>query len=68
MSGLTLKLMKTSVYEMLDTLSDDDYVNVASVSAAPRGTPSCPVRPARGRQFLHQHPQSPLASSGAATR
>ena len=34
MSGLTLKLMKTSVYEMLDTLSDDDYVNVASVSAA----------------------------------
>lgn len=35
-SGLTLKLMKTSVYEMLDTLSDDDYVNVASVSAAGR--------------------------------
>lgn len=32
MSGLTLKLMKTSVTEMLDTLSDDDYVNVASVS------------------------------------
>lgn len=30
MSGLTLKLMKTSVCEMLDTLSDDDYVNVAS--------------------------------------
>uniref|UniRef100_UPI00398EA8C7 voltage-dependent calcium channel subunit alpha-2/delta-2-like isoform X2 n=1 Tax=Pristiophorus japonicus TaxID=55135 RepID=UPI00398EA8C7 len=29
-SGLTLKLMKTSVFEMLDTLSDDDYVNVAS--------------------------------------
>ncbi|XP_072928695.1 voltage-dependent calcium channel subunit alpha-2/delta-2a isoform X3 [Hemitrygon akajei] len=29
-SGLTLKLMKTSVIEMLDTLSDDDYVNVAS--------------------------------------
>uniref|UniRef100_A0A8C3TEE0 Calcium voltage-gated channel auxiliary subunit alpha2delta 2 n=1 Tax=Chelydra serpentina TaxID=8475 RepID=A0A8C3TEE0_CHESE len=29
-SGLTLKLMKTSVCEMLDTLSDDDYVNVAS--------------------------------------
>ncbi|XP_072308629.1 voltage-dependent calcium channel subunit alpha-2/delta-2a [Eucyclogobius newberryi] len=28
-SGLTLKLMKTSVNEMLDTLSDDDYVNVA---------------------------------------
>jgi len=33
-SGLTLKLMKTSVCEMLDTLSDDDYVNVASVSPA----------------------------------
>lgn len=30
-SGLTLKLMKTSVVEMLDTLSDDDYVNVAKV-------------------------------------
>ncbi|GCB72973.1 hypothetical protein scyTo_0006563 [Scyliorhinus torazame] len=29
-SGLTLKLMKTSVIEMLDTLSDDDYINVAS--------------------------------------
>ncbi|XP_018427931.1 PREDICTED: voltage-dependent calcium channel subunit alpha-2/delta-2-like [Nanorana parkeri] len=29
-SGLTLKLMKTSVVEMLDTLSDDDYVTVAS--------------------------------------
>ncbi|XP_062402206.1 voltage-dependent calcium channel subunit alpha-2/delta-2a [Sardina pilchardus] len=28
-SGLTLKLMKMSVVEMLDTLSDDDYVNVA---------------------------------------
>lgn len=34
-SGLTLKLMKTSVYDMLDTLSDDDYVNVASVSSKP---------------------------------
>lgn len=31
-SGLTLRLMKTSVVEMLDTLSDDDYVNVAMVS------------------------------------
>lgn len=31
-SGLTLKLMKTSVIKMLDTLSDDDYVNVARVS------------------------------------
>uniref|UniRef100_A0A493TNK4 VWA N-terminal domain-containing protein n=1 Tax=Anas platyrhynchos platyrhynchos TaxID=8840 RepID=A0A493TNK4_ANAPP len=39
-SGLTLKLMKTSVYEMLDTLSDDDYVNVASVSAACASSPS----------------------------
>uniref|UniRef100_A0A674MW84 Calcium channel, voltage-dependent, alpha 2/delta subunit 2b n=1 Tax=Takifugu rubripes TaxID=31033 RepID=A0A674MW84_TAKRU len=28
-SGLTLKLIKASVMEMLDTLSDDDYVNVA---------------------------------------
>lgn len=28
-SGLTLKLMKMSVVEMLETLSDDDYVNVA---------------------------------------
>lgn len=36
-SGLTLKLMKTSVCEMLDTLSDDDYVNVASVSAKVAG-------------------------------
>uniref|UniRef100_A0A8C0J574 VWA N-terminal domain-containing protein n=1 Tax=Chelonoidis abingdonii TaxID=106734 RepID=A0A8C0J574_CHEAB len=35
-SGLTLKLMKTSVCEMLDTLSDDDYVNVASVSTTLR--------------------------------
>lgn len=33
-SGLTLKLMKTSVMEMLDTLSDDDYVNVARVSGS----------------------------------
>ncbi|XP_052329229.1 voltage-dependent calcium channel subunit alpha-2/delta-2-like isoform X3 [Oncorhynchus keta] len=28
-SGLTLKLMKSSVMQMLETLSDDDYVNVA---------------------------------------
>ncbi|XP_072565408.1 voltage-dependent calcium channel subunit alpha-2/delta-1 [Paramormyrops kingsleyae] len=28
-SGLTLKLIRTSVSEMLETLSDDDYVNVA---------------------------------------
>ncbi|KAG8508443.1 Voltage-dependent calcium channel subunit alpha-2/delta-1, partial [Galemys pyrenaicus] len=31
-SGLTLKLIRTSVTEMLETLSDDDFVNVASVS------------------------------------
>lgn len=42
MSGLTLKLMKTSVYEMLDTLSDDDYVNVASVSATGWAAGLCP--------------------------
>lgn len=32
-SGLTLKLIRTSVSEMLETLSDDDYVNVVYVSA-----------------------------------
>lgn len=51
-SGLTLKLMKTSVCEMLDTLSDDDYVNVASVSAKGPGGPGARrghlPRPARG--------------------
>uniref|UniRef100_A0AAZ3NTJ8 VWA N-terminal domain-containing protein n=1 Tax=Oncorhynchus tshawytscha TaxID=74940 RepID=A0AAZ3NTJ8_ONCTS len=31
-SGLTLKLIHTSVNEMLETLSDDDYVNVVYVS------------------------------------
>lgn len=31
-SGLTLKLIKTSVSKMLETLSDDDYVNVVYVS------------------------------------
>uniref|UniRef100_A0A8C2BL31 Calcium voltage-gated channel auxiliary subunit alpha2delta 1 n=1 Tax=Cyprinus carpio TaxID=7962 RepID=A0A8C2BL31_CYPCA len=30
-SGLTLKLIRTSVSEMLETLSDDDYVNVVHV-------------------------------------
>lgn len=30
-SGLTLKLIRTSVGEMLETLSDDDYVNVVYV-------------------------------------
>lgn len=44
-SGLTLKLMKTSVYEMLDTLSDDDYVNVASVSAMGQAEGLCPQAP-----------------------
>ncbi|TSK38438.1 Voltage-dependent calcium channel subunit alpha-2/delta-1 [Bagarius yarrelli] len=29
-SGLTLKLIRTSVSEMLETLSDDDYVNVVN--------------------------------------
>lgn len=32
MSGLILKLMKIFVCEMLDTLFDDDYVNVVLVS------------------------------------
>ncbi|XP_029470947.1 voltage-dependent calcium channel subunit alpha-2/delta-1 isoform X4 [Rhinatrema bivittatum] len=31
-SGLTLKLIRTSVAEMLETLSDDDFVNVVSFS------------------------------------
>lgn len=39
-SGLTLKLIKASVMEMLDTLSDDDYVNVARVSIH-EASPSC---------------------------
>lgn len=33
-SGLTLKLIKTSVSEMLETLSDDDFVNVVHVSVS----------------------------------
>lgn len=32
MSGFTLKLIRTSVSNMLETLSDDDYVNVVYVS------------------------------------
>lgn len=40
-SGLTLKLIKASVMEMLDTLSDDDYVNVARVSISTRLHCSC---------------------------
>lgn len=31
-SGLTLKLIRISVSKMLETLSDDDYVNVVYVS------------------------------------
>ena len=47
-SGLTLKLMKTSVMEMLDTLSDDDYVNVARVSVpAGSAVAAAPVVPVR---------------------
>lgn len=34
-SGLTLKLIRISVSKMLETLSDDDYVNVVYVSTAP---------------------------------
>ncbi|XP_067228867.1 voltage-dependent calcium channel subunit alpha-2/delta-2a isoform X1 [Chanodichthys erythropterus] len=40
-SGLTLKLMKTSVIEMLDTLSDDDYVNVARFNEKAYAVVSC---------------------------
>lgn len=39
-SGLTLKLIKASVMEMLDTLSDDDYVNVARVRIFFRSPPT----------------------------
>uniref|UniRef100_A0A8B9HH68 Calcium channel, voltage-dependent, alpha 2/delta subunit 2a n=1 Tax=Astyanax mexicanus TaxID=7994 RepID=A0A8B9HH68_ASTMX len=39
--GLTLKLMKTSVIEMLDTLSDDDYVNVAQFNEKADAVVSC---------------------------
>uniref|UniRef100_A0A3P9N1A8 Calcium channel, voltage-dependent, alpha 2/delta subunit 1a n=1 Tax=Poecilia reticulata TaxID=8081 RepID=A0A3P9N1A8_POERE len=35
-SGLTLKLIKTSVSWMLETLSDDDFVNVASFNKTAR--------------------------------
>lgn len=38
-SGLTLKLIRTSVSEMLETLSDDDYVNVVYVSRGPKWGP-----------------------------
>ncbi|XP_026856427.1 voltage-dependent calcium channel subunit alpha-2/delta-2a isoform X3 [Electrophorus electricus] len=40
-SGLTLKLMKTSVNEMLDTLSDDDYVNVVQFNEKADVVVSC---------------------------
>ncbi|MEQ2162365.1 Voltage-dependent calcium channel subunit alpha-2/delta-1, partial [Goodea atripinnis] len=35
-SGLTLKLIKTSVSNMLETLSDDDFVNVVSFNKTAR--------------------------------
>ncbi|XP_062850729.1 voltage-dependent calcium channel subunit alpha-2/delta-1a [Trichomycterus rosablanca] len=35
-SGLTLKLIRTSVNEMLETLSDDDFVNVVAFSDTAR--------------------------------
>ena len=54
MSGLTLKLMKASVMEMLDTLSDDDYVNVASVS--------------RPRPITHTHTHTHTQQHGASMR
>ncbi|TRY87294.1 hypothetical protein DNTS_022264 [Danionella cerebrum] len=40
-SGLTLKLIKASVTEMLDTLSDDDYVNVARFSEKAEAVVPC---------------------------
>ncbi|XP_066553639.1 voltage-dependent calcium channel subunit alpha-2/delta-2a [Amia ocellicauda] len=40
-SGLTLKLMKNSVTDLLDTLSDDDYVNVASFSEKAQAAVPC---------------------------
>ncbi|XP_013861777.1 voltage-dependent calcium channel subunit alpha-2/delta-2 isoform X2 [Austrofundulus limnaeus] len=40
-SGLTLKLMKTSVVEMLETLSDDDYVNVAKFNEKAEAVVPC---------------------------
>uniref|UniRef100_A0A3Q2XMX0 Calcium voltage-gated channel auxiliary subunit alpha2delta 2 n=1 Tax=Hippocampus comes TaxID=109280 RepID=A0A3Q2XMX0_HIPCM len=40
-SGLTLKLIKASVMEMLDTLSDDDYVNVARFSEKAEAVVPC---------------------------
>ncbi|XP_030632344.1 voltage-dependent calcium channel subunit alpha-2/delta-2a [Chanos chanos] len=40
-SGLTLKLMKTSVIEMLETLSDDDYVNIARFNEKADAVVSC---------------------------
>ncbi|XP_053534078.1 voltage-dependent calcium channel subunit alpha-2/delta-1 isoform X5 [Ictalurus punctatus] len=37
-SGLTLKLIRTSVSEMLETLSDDDYVNVVNFNTKVNNT------------------------------
>ncbi|XP_027855124.1 voltage-dependent calcium channel subunit alpha-2/delta-1 isoform X3 [Xiphophorus couchianus] len=37
-SGLTLKLIRTSVSEMLETLSDDDYVNVVYFNTRVKNT------------------------------
>ncbi|XP_017261568.1 voltage-dependent calcium channel subunit alpha-2/delta-1 isoform X2 [Kryptolebias marmoratus] len=37
-SGLTLKLIRTSVSEMLETLSDDDYVNVVFFNTRVKNT------------------------------
>uniref|UniRef100_A0AAR2JNS2 VWFA domain-containing protein n=1 Tax=Pygocentrus nattereri TaxID=42514 RepID=A0AAR2JNS2_PYGNA len=37
-SGLTLKLIRTSVSEMLETLSDDDYVNVVNFNTRVNNT------------------------------
>ncbi|XP_030914002.1 voltage-dependent calcium channel subunit alpha-2/delta-2 isoform X4 [Geospiza fortis] len=57
-SGLTLKLMKTSVYEMLDTLSDDDYVNVASFNEKAKPV-SC---------FKHNYDVTPLQWMACANK
>ena len=66
-SGLTLKLIRTSVSEMLETLSDDDYVNVVYVSIQAsnavlvesdcavicRGSPAPPPSPALNVLPIH---------------
>lgn len=50
-SGLTLKLIRTSVIEMLETLSDDDFVNVVSVSICSFHK-ICIVNKAKSKLFL----------------